>query len=266
MMQFTGRREPISMSGAGKAVGVILRRRPCFFARRTRADRRARSSLSGCRATGRSGNAFFRESVRGPARTSAVTMRLSSGSLPFLGCLLEFPEHPDKGRAQADHNRQEQQRLAGAVSMSNTHGAMRARTGKRRQQSASAGRYTKSGELVPADQTLFGRTGRPSGPGAASGSATRKRAGQLLAAPADALHLAIDRLVFGIDLDVAAPRRAGRGRPAGRRPRRPRRHADDPVVADDPEEFAVPALLVPGGGGRQASTNCRRRSDRCRNC
>jgi hypothetical protein len=31
-MQFTGWREPISMSGLGKVVGGILRRRPCFFA------------------------------------------------------------------------------------------------------------------------------------------------------------------------------------------------------------------------------------------
>ena len=30
-MQFTGRREPISMSGAGKAACVILRSRPCSF-------------------------------------------------------------------------------------------------------------------------------------------------------------------------------------------------------------------------------------------
>jgi hypothetical protein len=30
-MQFTGRREPISMSGAGKAACVILRTRPCSF-------------------------------------------------------------------------------------------------------------------------------------------------------------------------------------------------------------------------------------------
>jgi hypothetical protein len=27
----TGRRKPISISGAGKVVGGILRRRPCFF-------------------------------------------------------------------------------------------------------------------------------------------------------------------------------------------------------------------------------------------
>jgi hypothetical protein len=30
-MRFTGRRKPISMSGAGKAVSVIFRRRPCFL-------------------------------------------------------------------------------------------------------------------------------------------------------------------------------------------------------------------------------------------
>ncbi|CAN7363192.1 hypothetical protein LJR220_003228 [Bradyrhizobium sp. LjRoot220] len=32
MVQFTGWREPISISGAGKVVDGILRRRPCFFA------------------------------------------------------------------------------------------------------------------------------------------------------------------------------------------------------------------------------------------
>jgi len=31
-VQFTGRREPISMSGLARPLGVILRRRPCFFA------------------------------------------------------------------------------------------------------------------------------------------------------------------------------------------------------------------------------------------
>ena len=31
IMRFTGWRKPISISGAGKAVGVILRRRPCFL-------------------------------------------------------------------------------------------------------------------------------------------------------------------------------------------------------------------------------------------
>jgi hypothetical protein len=31
MLQFTGRREPILISGAGKAVDGILRRRPCFL-------------------------------------------------------------------------------------------------------------------------------------------------------------------------------------------------------------------------------------------
>jgi hypothetical protein len=31
MLQFTGWREPISISGAGKVVDGILRRRPCFF-------------------------------------------------------------------------------------------------------------------------------------------------------------------------------------------------------------------------------------------
>jgi hypothetical protein len=31
MVQFTGWREPISMSGAGKVVDGILRRRPCFL-------------------------------------------------------------------------------------------------------------------------------------------------------------------------------------------------------------------------------------------
>jgi hypothetical protein len=31
MVASTGRREPISMSGAGKAVGVILRRTALFF-------------------------------------------------------------------------------------------------------------------------------------------------------------------------------------------------------------------------------------------
>jgi len=33
-LQFTGWREPISISGAGKAVSVILRRRPCFLCHR----------------------------------------------------------------------------------------------------------------------------------------------------------------------------------------------------------------------------------------
>jgi hypothetical protein len=31
IMHSTGRRKPILMSGAGKAVGGILRRRPCSF-------------------------------------------------------------------------------------------------------------------------------------------------------------------------------------------------------------------------------------------
>jgi hypothetical protein len=31
MLRSTGRREPISISGAGKVVDGILRRRPCFF-------------------------------------------------------------------------------------------------------------------------------------------------------------------------------------------------------------------------------------------
>ena len=31
MLQFTGWREPISISGAGKVVDGILRRRPCFL-------------------------------------------------------------------------------------------------------------------------------------------------------------------------------------------------------------------------------------------
>src|ERR1700742_228035 len=31
MLQFTGRRKPISISGAGKVVDGILRQRPCFF-------------------------------------------------------------------------------------------------------------------------------------------------------------------------------------------------------------------------------------------
>ena len=31
MLQFTGRRKPILISGAGKVVDGILRQRPCFF-------------------------------------------------------------------------------------------------------------------------------------------------------------------------------------------------------------------------------------------
>ena len=51
----TGRRKPISMSGAGKAVGVILRRRPCSFRLRLGIDattpsrRRAPATLRACR-------------------------------------------------------------------------------------------------------------------------------------------------------------------------------------------------------------------------
>jgi hypothetical protein len=92
-MWITGWREPISMSGLGKVVGGILRRRPCFLCAlirgRSRADNPPRAVIIG-------------ELLSDAA---AVTMR--------FGDLLDLPEHPDKGNAEADDDAQKHQRQAG---------------------------------------------------------------------------------------------------------------------------------------------------------
>jgi len=96
-MQFTGWRKPISMSGAGKAVGVILRRRPCFFAQRSARCRQVRAvALSRAVLTRRPGD---------HSDATTMTARLD---------LLEFPKHPHKGGAQTDDDTQEQQSKSGS--------------------------------------------------------------------------------------------------------------------------------------------------------
>ena len=96
MMRFTGWRKPISISGAGKAVGVILRRRPCFLSGGHRVQRFRTSALSRAVLTRRSGD---------HPDASAMTAQLD---------LLEFPEHPHKGGAQTNDNREEQQSKYGS--------------------------------------------------------------------------------------------------------------------------------------------------------
>jgi hypothetical protein len=72
-----------------------------------------------------------------------------------------------------------------------------------------------------------------------------------LAAAADTLDLAINRLVLVGNLGIASPVRSVAAVPSG--PAEP--ELADPVVtpapvfADEPDDCAVPALLVPGAGG-----------------
>jgi len=88
-MQFTGWRKPISISGAGKAVGVILRRRPCFLPGNDR-----RNLASGARPCGL------------PTRKSASLSEAIAVAVRFD--LLDFPEHPDKGDPEANDDAEEQ--------------------------------------------------------------------------------------------------------------------------------------------------------------
>ena len=96
IMQFTGWRKPISISGAGKAVGVILRRRPCFLSGDRRDATISGGALSRTVPTRRSGD---------HPQTTAMTAQLD---------LLEFPKHPDKSGAKADDDAQEQQGKSGS--------------------------------------------------------------------------------------------------------------------------------------------------------
>jgi hypothetical protein len=84
IMRFTGWRKPISISGAGKAVGVILRRRPCFFVQTGAIQAISGGALSRAVPARRSGD---------HPEATAMTAQLD---------LLEFPEHPHKGGAQTD--------------------------------------------------------------------------------------------------------------------------------------------------------------------
>ena len=133
MLRFTGWREPISISGAGKVVDGILRRRPCSFLDpiRTQPPRRPRQQSrqlwqgsdhwhlgrhgSRCLACGLTAASAMRvrDGVQrdGPrahilsqlAKATAVAMRLRR-------CPLDLPEHPNEGGSQADDDTQEHQR------------------------------------------------------------------------------------------------------------------------------------------------------------
>jgi hypothetical protein len=77
---------------AGKVVGGILRRRPCFLCAlirgRSRADKPPRAVIIG------------------KLLSDAVTASMRFGDL------LDLPEHPDKGNAEADDDAQKHQRQA----------------------------------------------------------------------------------------------------------------------------------------------------------
>ncbi len=98
IVQFTGRREPISMSGAGKAAWRYTAPTALFFV----ADLPARNRSSSC------GTA--------PDRTvpgeNAVSLSDAIAVMTRFGHLLDFPEHPHKRSTQADDNAQEKQRQA----------------------------------------------------------------------------------------------------------------------------------------------------------
>jgi hypothetical protein len=80
------------MSGLGKVVGGILRRRPCFL-------------CAGFALADSSAAADASTFVAGPLSDAvAVTLR--------FGDLLDLPKHPDKGNAQADDDAQKHQRQA----------------------------------------------------------------------------------------------------------------------------------------------------------
>src|SRR6478672_4162357 len=109
ILKFTGWREPISISGAGKVVDGILRRRPCFLCpvncsprkcRRGRAGSKKYSVLSGLR---RSSNRKHEE-PRGSERPGAIALATRPGNYPF-----DFPEYPDEARTQTDDDAEEQQ-------------------------------------------------------------------------------------------------------------------------------------------------------------
>src|ERR1700752_4956179 len=101
MVQFTGWREPISMSGAGKVVDGILRRRPCFFYLTHRRLLPPRATLEPWPA---------RVFCCGPAGASAGLAEAVALAVPLGRLPLDFPEHPYNGRPQADHDAQKYQR------------------------------------------------------------------------------------------------------------------------------------------------------------